>query len=95
MKTFCLYLKFLMNYVQQVFSDEEGAEEGGSEVEEDLEGPVSTQGFSAPSAAVNGSAHPPEPEPTPPAAPQTPVTPQVPTPVPVRKLQVWWRKKIK
>lgn len=54
-------------------------------MEEDLEGPVSTQGFSAPSAAVNGSAHPPEPEPTPPAAPQTPVTPQVPTPVPVRK----------
>ncbi|ROT77606.1 ras GTPase-activating protein-binding protein 2 isoform X1 [Penaeus vannamei] len=72
----------IFRYQDEVFSDEEGAEEGGSEVEEDLEGPVSTQGFSAPSAAVNGSAHPPEPEPTPPAAPQTPVTPQVPTPVP-------------
>lgn len=77
-------------YDPQVFSDEEGADEGGSEVEEEIEGsPLTSQTFATapppPTATVNGSAHPPEPEPTPPAAPQTPTAPpQVPTPVPVR-----------
>lgn len=72
----------------QVFSDEEGGDEAGSEVEEDMEAPMPPQNFTAPSATVNGSAHPPEPEPTPPTVPQaqTPVAPQVPTPVPVRIL---------
>lgn len=73
----------IFRYQDEVFSEEEGGDEGGSEVEEELEGPISTQGFSAPSATVNGSAHPSEPEPTPPATPQTSVSPSVPTPSPV------------
>ncbi|KAG7170067.1 Ras GTPase-activating protein-binding protein 2-like [Homarus americanus] len=72
----------IFRYQDEVFSDEEGGDEAGSEIEEDLDAPMPPQNFTAPSATVNGSAHPPEPEPTPPAAPQTPVAPQVPTPVP-------------
>ncbi|XP_071513229.1 ras GTPase-activating protein-binding protein 1 isoform X2 [Panulirus ornatus] len=74
----------IFRYQDEVFSDEEGGDEAGSEVEEDMEAPMPPQNFTAPSATVNGSAHPPEPEPTPPAVPQaqTPVAPQVPAPVP-------------
>ncbi|XP_045603978.2 ras GTPase-activating protein-binding protein 1 [Procambarus clarkii] len=72
----------IFRYQDEVFIDGEGGDEAGSEVEEDIEAPMTPQNFTAPSATVNGSAHPPEPEPTPPAAPQTPVAPQVPTPVP-------------
>lgn len=60
-------------------------------MEEEIEGsPLTSQSFATapPPPTVNGSAHPPEPEPTPPAAPQTPTAPpQVPTPVPVRMLE--------
>lgn len=72
----------IFRYQDEVFIDGEAGDEAGSEAEEDLEAPMPPQNFAAPSATVNGSAHPPEPEPTPPAAPQTPVAPQVPTPVP-------------
>ncbi|KAK3862221.1 hypothetical protein Pcinc_031897 [Petrolisthes cinctipes] len=79
----------IFRYQDEVFSDEDGGDEGGSEVEEEIETPSLTpQSFTTapppPSATVNGSAHPPEPEPTPPVAPQTPTArPQIPTPVPV------------
>ncbi|KAK7027305.1 GTPase activating protein (SH3 domain) binding protein [Halocaridina rubra] len=73
----------IFRYQDEVFNEDEGGEEGGSEPEEELEGSLPTQGFSTPSATVNGSAHPPEPEPTPPATPQTTVSPSVPAPSPV------------
>ncbi|XP_064110009.1 ras GTPase-activating protein-binding protein 2-like [Macrobrachium nipponense] len=73
----------IFRYQDEVFSEEEAGDEGGSEVEEELEGPLPSPGFPTSAATVNGSAHPPEPEPTPPATPQTTLAPSVPTPTPV------------
>lgn len=74
----------IFRYQDEVFSEEEGGDEAGSEVEEEIvEGPLPTPGFTAPAATVNGSAHPPEPEPTPPVTPQTTVAPSITTSSPV------------
>ncbi|XP_076065750.1 ras GTPase-activating protein-binding protein 2 isoform X2 [Oratosquilla oratoria] len=74
----------IFRYQDEVFIDEEGGEEGGSEVEEEVEPPPATEVYtpSAPTA-INGTAHPPEPEPTPPAVaqPAPVVTPPAPVPV--------------